>query len=287
MSSVRFTLTHTGLVLVVLASVSALQARAEDGFPLGQFSVAGNTMGSTVVISTDWDFWKQPSGPYLAALSPWGGTGASHTTVITLNTGTFPNGTQMTWSWPNTPDLNIHYGSDLIQYGYYATSGPTPTVVPPAKQLKSINTLQISYNVSIGGNTKGFDVIFDMYLTTTPDGATPDMEIEIVVHQPSTYSSWAQGLPRASNTVTDNQGTQWVVVRNVNGHPAINGMIIFSPANFSDLLNHTVDLKALFLAAVQAGYLTGNEYFNGFVLANEATSGSGSMTVNSLSVNYN
>ena len=64
-------------------------------------------------------------------------------------------------------------------------------------------------------------------------------------------------------------------------------MIIFSPANFSDLLNHTIDLKALFLAAVQAGYLTGNEYFNGFELANEATSGSGSMTVNSLSVNYN
>jgi hypothetical protein len=65
----------------------------------------------------------------------------------------------------------------MIQYGYYERRGPTPTVVPPAKQLTSINTLQISYNVSIGGNTEGFGVIFDMYLTTTPDGATPDMEI--------------------------------------------------------------------------------------------------------------
>jgi hypothetical protein len=35
MSSVRFALTHAGLVLAVLASVSAIKARAEDGFPFG------------------------------------------------------------------------------------------------------------------------------------------------------------------------------------------------------------------------------------------------------------
>jgi hypothetical protein len=35
MSSVRFALTHAGLVLAVLASVSAIQARAEEGFPFG------------------------------------------------------------------------------------------------------------------------------------------------------------------------------------------------------------------------------------------------------------
>ena len=35
MSSVRFALSHRAVVLAVLASVSAIQARAEDGFPFG------------------------------------------------------------------------------------------------------------------------------------------------------------------------------------------------------------------------------------------------------------
>jgi hypothetical protein len=59
------------------------------------------------------------------------------------------------------------------------------------------------------------------------------------------------------------------------------------PADCRDLGKYTVDLLALFKAAVNLGLLTGNEWFTGLSLGVEPQMGSGSITINTTSTNYN
>jgi hypothetical protein len=63
--------------------------------------------------------------------------------------------------------------------------------IPPTKQIGSINTLTITYDISVGGSLVNFDVIYDFYLTPTPGPNTKLPgggynflhEIEIALHR--------------------------------------------------------------------------------------------------------
>jgi hypothetical protein len=245
----------------------------------------GGSTGSSTTISADWATYNLSGGPFWALNSVWNKrnlvNGKDYIQSLTLDNAKFPNNSVITWNWPNTPTSGNVYSGPGVFYGNY-TGFPPPATSIPSTQINNINTLTVSHDVSLSGITEQYDAIYDMYLTSTPDAPSLSgaLEVEVDIHTPSYMSSWIQRMS-SQKTFIDSQGLQWTIAQ------AKPNMVLFVPSDFRDLTNYTFDLKALLKAAVADGYLTGNEYFNGFGFANEPREGSGSMTINSLSVTYN
>jgi hypothetical protein len=252
----------------------------------GSTGDTGST-GGTTVLSGDWATYNISNGPYWAYNSIWnkGGlvNGKDFTQSLTLDNANFPNGSVLAWSWPNTPAQNNVYSSPCLMFGTYAqVAAPTPTI--PYKQINAINTLTVTHNVTLSSDPTKFDAIYDFYLQSSTDTSTQGLfEIELHMHTPEYFIDWINHSLTKYN-FTDAAGTNWIIAWN---RGVSSPMIIFVRADFADNLNATVDLKALLMAAKANGLLTGNEYFTGLAMAVEPREGSGSMTINSLSVTYN
>jgi hypothetical protein len=249
-------------------------------------SIAGDATGGTTVISRDWATYHIAKGPYWAYNSTWNKgsliNGKDFTQSLTLDHANFPNGSVFAWSWPNTPGPNNVYSSPCLMFGTYAqVVAPTPTI--PYKQINTINTLTVKHDVTLNSDPTRFDAIYDFYLQPSSDTSTHGLfEIELHMHTPQYFADWINASLTKYN-FTDADGTDWIIASNPGVNPR---MIIFVRADFADHLNALVDLRALLIAAKAKGLLTGDEYFTGMAMAVEPREGSGSMTINSFSVNY-
>jgi hypothetical protein len=205
--------------------------------------------------------------------------GSGFTQTLTMEDSNSPNiGTTIAWSWPNTPAGYNVYSYPAVFYGDYAGfNAPANNVA--AEQINSLKTLTLSQNVSFSGQTDQYDGMYDGYTTSKPDGDSSTVlhETEVYIHSPGYVQDWIENLPQ--NHFTDSQGLQWTIATQGN-------IVIFAPSDFRDLTNSTIDFKGLLQAAVADGVMSGNEYFNGIALGNEPREGSGSMTIHSMSVNY-
>ena len=240
----------------------------------------------STTLSTDWAAANTEAGPYWALNSTWnnGGlvNGTDYTQTITMDDPNSPNNnTTISWTWPNTPPWGMVYAYPGVFYGTYGNIIPNSNVTP--ERIDDLKTLTLSANLSFSGETDHYDAIYDMYLTSQPDGntTTGTHEIEVWAHTPSYAQQWIQSLPQHTFTAAD--GMQWTIALSAGSNPPI---VLFVPSDFRDLTNATIDFKALLKAAEADGLISGNEYFDGIGLGNEASQGSGSMTIHSFKVNY-
>jgi len=279
-----------GVVAVSAATPSAAQtSTSASPTPAPAQSATSETIGR------DWDSWnwhKQQAAsplPYWTFNSTWNQNGLLNgrdfTQTITMEPEHFPGGTVIKWSWPDTPAPANVYSYPMLVYGTYAGLRAPITNVA-AKQINDIDTLRLSHNLSIDGNTGQFAVMYDGYLSKVPvpgtDSSNSIFEIEVHCHTPHYFSGWLDhGHPKYS--FTDSQGTRWSIFDNPDAKAH---MIVFVRADYGDLLDYTVDMKELLLAAKSHGLLTGNEYWVGTGLGVEPQMGFGSLTVNSFSVDY-
>jgi len=264
------------------SGTGALQVTASST----EYQETGGSTGGTTVISADWATYNISKGPYWAYNSTWNKgslvNGKDFTQSLTLDNVNFPNGSVLAWSFPNTPGPNNVYSAPCLMFGTYAqVVAPTPTI--PYKQISAINTLMVTHNVTLNSDPTKFDAIYDFYLQSSTDTSSQGLfEIELHMHTPQYFIDWINTSLKKYD-FTDAAGTDWIIASNPGVNPP---MIIFVRADFADHLNATVDLKALLMAAKAKGLLTGNEYFTGLAMAVEPREGSGSMTINSLSVTY-
>ncbi|HLZ05682.1 MAG TPA: hypothetical protein VKR55_26465 [Bradyrhizobium sp.] len=237
----------------------------------------------STTISADYDTANTNGGPYWAMNSTWDVgnlvNGTDFTQSLTMQNSSTPNiGTTISWNFPNTPGGYNVYSYPAVFYGDYA-GFPAPATSVTAEQVNNLKTLTLSQNISLSGQTDQYDAMYDGYLTSTPDGdqSTVQHEIEVYAHSPGYVQDWLSNLPQ--HTFTDAQGMKWIIATQGN-------IVAFAPADFHDLTNNTIDLKGLLQAAAADGVISGNEYFDGIALGNEPREGSGSMTINSFTVNY-
>jgi hypothetical protein len=235
----------------------------------------------TTTISGDNETANLNGGPYWANNLTWNignlVNGTDFTESITMDNPNSPNnGTTISWNFPNTPATFNVYSYPEIGYGPSGGHEPATSVTP--EQIGNINTLTLSNNITLSGNTDQYDVIYDTFLTSAPGGfSAPTHEIEVYLHTPS-YSQYFNNVPHQN--FTDANGVQWTIAE------PNSSQVLFAPTNYQDMTNATIDLKAMLQAAVADGVLSGNEYFDGLGLGAEPQQGSGSITINSYSVNY-
>jgi hypothetical protein len=240
-------------------------------------------MSST--ISGDWEMSNLNAGPYWTMNSVWNKgnlvNGTDFTQSITSDDPNNPNmNTTISWNWPNTPAQYNVYSMPGVFYGTNVGFTPPANSVASEK-ISDIQTLTLSQDLTYSGATDHYDALYDMGLTSAPDGGNFTHEIEINLHSPDYMAGWLNSLPHQN--FTDSNGMQWIIAENKNaGVP----MVMFSPADFHDITSGTIDFKQLLDAAVKDGMLSGDEYFSGLGLGNEPQQGSGSMTIHSMHVNY-
>lgn len=196
---------------------------------------------------------------------------------MAVNTVTIPAQTVITWSFPSTPPGSGLYGFLQQSYGS-SNNGPHTT---PSVQIKSLNTLSTTHNISYTGSVLS-DFIYDAFLTSTAYG-TNVAEFSIQVHSTSTSTAYIQSITQIGTTTIS--GVTWLVAQA--GAIGGGGQIIFCPSNFADILSVTIDMKAMFAYLVANGALTGNEFFNGIALGSEPYENGGTMTYNSWSMVQN
>lgn len=213
-------------------------------------------------------------GPYLAFMSPFNATPGTFTESLIYCPATFPNNTDITWSYPITPCASI-CGFLNLEYGSYDQGGGCASCVAP-KQLSAINSLAVTHVTSLTGTTNGYDIIYDIFLSSTPQGATAN-EIEVFIHTPSFASSNCQtGTSLGTTTIS---GINWTVWQ---------GGTIYCvyPTSLADVPSATIDMHAIFNYLIASG-LSSSLYYNGHALGVEPRMGSGQFKINAMSTVYN
>jgi len=96
---------------------------------------------------------------------------------------------------------------------FYGTYGgfTAPTQNITAEQIDNIKTLTLSANITMSGQTDQYDTIYDMYLTSKPDGGTSTATARDRGHysHPELFQQYITTLPQQH--FTDPNGMQWTI----------------------------------------------------------------------------
>jgi hypothetical protein len=253
----------------------------------------------TYVINSDYGSFNYatnspPDGvsaiPWYAYDSPWNKgrlvRGTDYQETITVTPSTFPNGTVIAWSWPSTKAKDNVYSWPYIGYGTNDGTPPPATNITPS-QVNNLTTLTTTHNLTIAGSLDNFGCMYEIYLesaSTSPGNFTSITEIEFYNHTPSyTRGNLTRTLAPSAGNITDQWGVNWSVWSLGNNPPR---MIVFTRTDFADHMVGSIDFKALLNLAKSVGLLTGTEWILGLTLGCEPQCNSGSLTINSISVNY-
>jgi hypothetical protein len=186
------------------------------------------------------------------------------------------------WSYPNTSGPGNVWAYPEVVYGYlgglssYSPSGEGITPI----QLKNLTALTGSYNVTLHDDPTTYDVLWETHFTTSP-AAIEVCEFAILTHSPPYYTQYIESL---SQKWTYNANGFSATIYNAGS--ASNPFINVRPTQ-GDMLSGTVDIKSIITFLIGQGVLNGNWYIEGFELGVEPLEGIGSITINSLSYNWN
>lgn len=248
-----------------------------------QPAMAGRQGGSRVSLL---DSTNYTAGAYLAFLAPYGKgsyiSGSDFAESATILASTFPNNTVISWRWPNTPPVGSGvYNLLAVDFGNYDNTTVQTPITP--KQVNSISTLTQTHSISVSGSLPSFDVIDDLFLTSTSNGTTLLFEVEIFLHTPAYAATFVSGGFSIGTFI--GSGITWTVVQTFGG--AAGNDILFMPTNQADVLLGVIDIKAMLAYLVSRSVITGSEWFNGLALGAETQQGVGGLTIHTMSEVYN
>ena len=199
---------------------------------------------------------------------------------FTVKPETFPDGTNLTWKWPIRDPKFILSFLQVAAYGDYFNTVPQKPIC--AARVRDVIKLEVSHDLTFSGTENGYDVIYDYFLTAVPNGGAARLfEVEVFLHTPP-YSVRYFETATPVGTFSAS-GITWSVA--IDRKPKVPDILIM-PANHASVPKGTIDLNAMHAFLMSKGILTGNEYYNGHSLGVEPAQGTGSLTVNSVSVDY-
>jgi hypothetical protein len=217
--------------------------------------------------------------------------GTDYTAQIQYVDGDPTSGVVASWSFPDSPPapLDVHAFPELA-YGPSPWSGGTDSTEvmhPFPIQVDSINSLYLNYNVSIGGDTAGYNVAFEVWLTNQPDGgpASATNEIMVWIHQGAftpagdvvgTYNS-----PHLSGTIYYYPGPPG------DSGASLGNWKYTALLSDGDNLDGQIDLLSILKSLEGLGIISGQNYVADVELGAEVAAGQGSLTINNFNFNLN
>lgn len=200
--------------------------------------------------------------------------GKDYTLTTQYDVDHLTTGTTFTW---NYGDARYNYtkvlGYPSVMYGS-DTFNNAGGVSDPAKalpvQVADLDKFSSTYDVSWGGDAKGYDVSYDIWLTNKPNGDWSNITNEVMIWlhkgEMSTYGDLV-------GTYSD--GTYSAKIYHTGTYTAL--------VPDKDYTAGEVNIADVFKALTALGIVSGKEYVNQIDLGAEPWEGSGSLTINSLS----
>jgi Ca2+-binding RTX toxin-like protein len=140
-------------------------------------------------------------------------------------------------------------------------------------QVSSLTQLTAAYDVSYKGNTSGFNVAFDIWLTNTSGGGSASTTAEVMV--------WVhKGGFEASGTLvgTYTDGTHTAKIYTSNTGSWIYTAVVFD----QDVPQGEIDIAAILKQLTALKLVSASDYVASVELGAEVVSGAGSLTINNL-----
>jgi serralysin len=209
----------------------------------------------------------------------WGASGLTEGKDFTIssayNKADLTGGTQFSWSFPLSTEVTqpIKAYPEVIfgvsPYGNVYNSTDKANVFP--LQVSDIVSLTADYDITHSGNSGGYNVAYDIWLTSVPhgDGSTVTNEVMVWLHKGDfppfgdVVGTYADGDFTATVYHT---GTYTAVVAD------------------HDRNAGSLDVAHLLSALGTMGIVSSNEYLAAIELGSEVTSGSGQLTINNLDI---
>jgi hypothetical protein len=190
------------------------------------------------------------------------------------------SGLKYSWNFGALPDdgyywvhafPNVGFGQDAWSTGLPAEAKPFPL------SIASLSKYLVNYDLSFGGVTDGYNVAFEMYLTSSPGGGAQSITNEVMVWVHN--GGWdPAGAPVGSFSDANYSGQ-------IYSYPIYESGV---HANYTAILTDTddpsgtIDLKAIMQKLKTLGIITGNEYISNIQLGAEVAAGQGSLAINKL-----
>ena len=239
---------------------------------------------SDVTLTSDMATYSNNTWTYFAATNPWNKAnlvnGKDYWMKVSLNPVTFPNGVNASWSFPMTPWYLRTFSSS-----WNVRAFPEIKFMPHDSlgnqiftQVGNFVDLTSSYDVNISGDTGNFNIAYDIFLYSKPNGIILD-ELMVWVHQPTARLPINQSI-----TVTvpglGNASFEVVPAKDAAGWRLIG---LGSP---TDALSSTISISDIFKTLIWNGLLTGHEYVGDIMFGAEVTAGLGRFQLNRFSNNW-
>lgn len=239
--------------------------------------------GAAHAQTTIGDATPYANGSYLAYLAPFGKgalvDGVDYSEAMIVQPATFPNNVSILWNWPANTSGIVNFLA--VDFGDYNN-----TVVPApiaSKKVSAISALTETHALALAGDPSGYDAVIDLFTTSAPGSTTAKQhEIEIFLHTPA-YSAGYVASVTQIGAYTDANGVAWTVAIDKSRLPH---NILFMPADQSDIVSGTVDVKAMLAWLMSKSWVGGGEYFNGLATGVEVQQGLGAAQISQFSVDY-
>ncbi len=230
------------------------------------------------------------SGRFGAYASPWSvdlekkklRQGIDYNDTIKVTPSRFPDGTVITWKWPQAlPTVAGVYGYMHVYLGNY--DGGNPPVKSPPTQVKTLKTFEQNISISyLQGDDDGFNVLNEFWLTETAGANDKKLyEIGFMLHTNQRTAGNATKDAEALGAYQDSHGRAWRVVRFPGNVP----YIVFIPASGEDF-NGSLDIKHALEHLIGRSVISGNEWINGVAVGVEPHFGGGSISLDAWDVSF-
>lgn len=206
----------------------------------------------------------------------WGATALQakdYSIASTYSTADMTKGTTFNWAFPYSTDAQSIKGYPEVMFGvppkgnYQANPSDTAATFPI--KVSDLTKLVADYSVSYGGNTAGFNVAYDLFLTSKPNGDRSTITNEVMVW---VHKGGVAPVGTVVGTYTDGTHTATIY------HSGTYTAVVFD----QDLPSGALDMTKILAKLQSLGIVSGNEYLASVELGAEVVSGAGSLTINNL-----
>lgn len=236
------------------------------------------------------DFATATSGRVTLTNNTWGVrtwgfdtwvNGVDYRQTVTYNSTDYLKGLRFDWSYGANPEGNIlAYPSLTLGYKPWAGFGSRFLV----GQVDELRELTIDAKVSIGGQTGGFNVSYDLWLTDSPAGNETSITAEVMIWTHPGELDW-QGLePRLTYKGQGFTASLYHIPDMTAGTNLEWDYLAF--VIDGGRLDGSVDIAAILRFLVRQGLIDPDDYLSSVELGPEIARGTGSMTVESLSYTH-
>jgi hypothetical protein len=228
-----------------------------------------------------------PNGGYYTkgwytSTNAWGSSNLTYGKDYTIN-GTYDptditKGVSYSWNFgalPSNGDYNVLAYPEIC-YG----QDPWDTSVDPNEKpfplkISDITKFDASYNVSYGGQTAGYNVSFDMFVSNNPTGGSSAITDEVMVWVHT--GDFNPGSPIAS--YTDGDGNAGKIY---NFWAEGQGWEYSAFLTDKDTPAGTVDIAGILKKLQSMGIIQSSEYLEKIDIGAEVAAGSGTLTINNV-----